>query len=279
MLFILFLFFSSTSKAITFNVMINAEGGISAVDTLVEQGHQNPRPSNYLMATLTEYPPDSITYLIIDRPIGNLLELVNENPNWVQAQLYRYVIVRYPFGVDATPILQSLQNDPLVEYVYTNSLVLNPIVFEPEPLISDTNTFVNIALNPACEDYGYPGTNIQGLTHNINHIYQTIELEVIMMGAPPSTTFCQYQTAYLTLFDLGILDSGHYTLKLYKHYGNSSFPIETDQREYIGERDFYVNSSRGLIKSIPIMNYIGILTYILLILILANIVPFKPQKK
>ncbi|VAW42046.1 hypothetical protein MNBD_GAMMA01-1216 [hydrothermal vent metagenome] len=274
-----FLFCFNNSNAGNFYLLINADGGIPAVDTIVLQGNQNPAPVDFLMETFNIYPPESVRYLIIDRPTGNLLDLINQSPNWSLAQLYRTIIIEYPFDIDATPILQSLQNDSLVEHVDYTSAVLNPIVFEPEPLTSNSNSFVNIAMNSDCEEIGYPSTNIQGLTHNVNYNNQTIELEVIMevSPSPPTTTICLYQTTDLTRYDLGVLPIGDYTLKIYKVYGNPAFPINESLRTYVGERDFQVLSQSGSIQIIPTLGFFSLLIIIILILFMSqNSIKRKP---
>lgn len=265
-----FLFCFNNSNAGTFYILINAEGGISAVDTIVQQGNQNPAPANFLMETFNTYPPESVRYLLTIRPTGNLLDLINQSPNWSQAQLYRTIIIEYPFGINATPILQSFQNDYLVENVDYISAVLNPIVFEPDPLVSNSNAFANIAMNSDCEEIGYPSVNIQGLTHNVIQIDQTIELEVIMGVSPPTTTICPYQSTDLTNYDLGILENGNYTLKIYKVYGNPAFPINESQRAYVGERNFQVLSPSGSIQSIPALSLFGLLIIVFLILFISK---------
>jgi len=255
----------------TFYVQINADGGITAVDTIVEQGNQNPTPVNFLMDTLTAYPPESVRYLLAIRPVGNLLDQINQNPDWEQAQLYRTIIIEYPFAMDATPILPSFQSDNLVENVNYISAVLNTIVFESESLASNANAFVNIAMNSDCEELGFPGVNIQGLTHNVNIINNVIELEVIMAVSPPTTTICPYQTTDLTPYDLGVLTSGNYTLKIYKVYGDPAFPIEENQRIYVGERDFLVLGPLGTMQSVPINGIFGLLLMVILILLISKI--------
>lgn len=266
-----FLLYFNNSYAGTFYILINAEGGIPAVDTIVQQGNQNPPPANFLMETFNTYPPESVRYLLTIRPTGNLLDLINQSPNWSQAQLYRTIIIEYPFGIDATPILQSFQNDSLVENVDYISAVLNPIVFEPEPLNSNSNSFVNIAMNSDCEEIGYPSVNIQGLTHNVNHNNQTIELEAIMGVSPPTTTICPYQTTDLTRYDLGVLANGNYTLKIYKVYGNPAFPINESQRAYVGERDFQILAPSGSIQNIPTVGFFSLLIIIVLILLISKL--------
>ena len=270
MCLLLFLLCFNNAIAGTFYVLINAEGGIPAVDTIVQQGNQNPAPDNFLMETFNIYPPESVRYLLTIRPTGNLLDLINQSPNWSQAQLYRTIIIKYPFDIDATPILQSFQNGSLVENVDYISAVLNPIVFEPEPLTSNSNSFVNIAMNSDCEEIGFPTVNIQGLTHNVNHNNQTIELEAIMGVSPPTTTICPFQTADLTRYDLGVLANGNYTLKIYKVYGNPAFPINESQRVYVGERNFQILSPSGSIQSIPTVGIFGLLMLIILIPYLSN---------
>lgn len=267
---LLFLICFNNANAGIFYVLINADGGIPAVDTIVQQGNQNPAPVNFLMETFNTYEPESVRYLIIDRPTGNLLDLINESPNWSLARLYRTIIIEYPFGIDATPVLQSFQNDSLIENADFTSAVLNPIVFEPEPMTSNSNAFVNIAMNSDCEEIGYPSVNIQGLTHNVNHNDQTIELEAIMGVSPPTTTICTYQTTDLTRYDLGVLANGNYTLKIYKVYGNPAFPINDSRRIYVGERDFQILLPSGTVQSIPTISFFGLLILIILILLISK---------
>jgi len=74
-------------------VQINADGGIPAVDTIIQQSNQNPAPANFLMETYNTYPPESVRYLLPIIPTGNLLNLINKFPDWSRAQLYRIIII------------------------------------------------------------------------------------------------------------------------------------------------------------------------------------------
>lgn len=267
LIYLLILLSFHTANAGTFYVLINASGGIAAVDTLVQQGHQHPTPSNYLMDALTTYPPTSVNYLIFDRPTGNLLNLVNQSPDWSTARLYRTIVIEYPFATDATPILQSFQTDALVESVDYQSAVLNPIVFVPEPLLSDSSVLVNIAMNTDCNELGVPGLNIQGLSYNINRIGNIIELEAIMNIFPPAQpTICTNQSNTYTPYDLGQLPAGQYQLKIYKVYGNPAFPIPPSQRDYLGEKNFQVISAFGGSQPIPTLTFLGLLVLCFLLI-------------
>ncbi|MCF6318988.1 MAG: hypothetical protein L3J83_06880 [Proteobacteria bacterium] len=260
-------------RAGEFYVLINADGGITAVDTLVQQGNQNPLPTNFLMETLTLFPPESVNYLIFDRPTGNLLDLVNQSPDWSQARLFRTLIIKYPFATDATPILQSFENDSLVESVDYQSAVLNPVVFEPEPLVAGDDLFVNIAMNSECRETGAPGLNIQGLSHNVNQVGNIIELEVIMnvfLFPPGMPTICLNQSNNFTQYSLGDLSENPYQLKIFKVYGNPPFPIDPSQRVFLGERNFQVLALAGSTHSIPIFNFFGVIILLLLMLIVVR---------
>ncbi len=213
-----------------------AADSFELVDALVAQGQMEPPPVEYALATLTAHPPQSIRYLIRPRPVNHLLQLMLENPNWVEAQLARRVIVEYPYGQDVTAAMAGLEGDPRVELVLLDG-ALNPLVLDPAEPVHGEPVVASVTL----EDCQWiPVENSQGLTHNVVRNGDRIEVELVYGFYFPVTPILCGPEPEFTDYELGAFFGGEYTLALYRVSHSAEFPVSDDERQLLLERPLVI---------------------------------------
>jgi len=111
---IILLLFSQNISAKTFHILLTADNGSPTPEDVVVQSLTSPSPPAWLLSSFNLSAPENVDYLILERPVGNLLNLVTNAPDWSLAKLYRYLVVRYPDSVDENAILANFNNDPSI---------------------------------------------------------------------------------------------------------------------------------------------------------------------
>lgn len=114
-LMLVLLSLNSIAFSKTFHIMLSTEPGAPSADVVVNQASTSPSPPAWVLESFNQESPESVDYLIKERPEGNRLNLVNNAPDWALSKLYRYLVVTYPDAVDENSILSNFQNDGYVE--------------------------------------------------------------------------------------------------------------------------------------------------------------------
>ncbi len=97
-----------------FILLISNEIGAPSVEDVVNNGSTSPPPDVYILDTFNDFRPDSVSYLLSERPYGQRLDLINQYPDWLLAKMYRYIVVNYPDNADSNDLLNSYDNDQFV---------------------------------------------------------------------------------------------------------------------------------------------------------------------
>ena len=130
---VIMLFFSQNISAKTFHILLSADNGSPTASEVVNQALTSPSPPAWLLSSFNINSPTSVDYLILERPIGNLANLVNNAPDWSLAKLYRYLIVRYPDSVDENVILSNFSNDTnILKSGYVNDTDITTSISYPK---------------------------------------------------------------------------------------------------------------------------------------------------
>ncbi len=127
------LFFSQNISAKTFHILLSADNGSPTASDVVNQASTSPSPPAWVLSSFNINSPESVDYLILERPIGNLANLVNNAPDWSLAKLYRYLIVRYPDSVDENIILSNFSSDSnILKSGYVNDTDITTSISYPK---------------------------------------------------------------------------------------------------------------------------------------------------
>ena len=113
-LLVIMLVYSQNISAKTFHILLSSDEGMATPEDIVNQASTSPSPPVWLLSSFNLSSPQSVDYLVKERPFGNLLELINQSPNWSLAKLYNMLIVEYSDSVDENSILINFENDPNV---------------------------------------------------------------------------------------------------------------------------------------------------------------------
>lgn len=77
----------------------------------------------------------------VDRAAGPARDLLRSDPHSPRARLERYIVLRYPAGIDLDALRSTLELDPAIEWVGPNRVA--EVSMTPNDPFYDTNTLVN----------------------------------------------------------------------------------------------------------------------------------------
>jgi len=177
-LLVVMLVYSQSMSAKTFHILLSSDEGMSTPEDIVNQASTSPSPPLWLLSSFNVSSPQSVDYLVNERPFGNLQALINQSPNWSLAKLYNMLIVEYPDSVDENSILTNFDNDPnVLKSSYVDVLEFTTSVNPPLKKKIDnsttkgigTNFLIDLNINSAwelSEGMGYIGVIDVGLQNS-----------------------------------------------------------------------------------------------------------------
>lgn len=233
----------------TFTIRITPDAGFDAIDTIYNE-FNNLQPQT-ILTVLNSHPPADVGYLIQNRPTGNRLELMIASPDWAAAQLARMMLIKYPYPIDVTAVLENLENHPSVEVVYYN-YNLDPIDFTPAQPIAEEPITMELAFLPVlnCQ---VPSINSDGLSYVVEVIDNTINVLRVGSSPFPSTSVCTLHEAPMISYELGQLERGIYTINIYNVFNGTSFPAPEIERYFMGQTTLVVQGTEP--TTVPTLSF------------------------
>ena len=250
-----------------FYIQITPEAGIDSVDTIYNEFQESQVQS--ILTVLNAYQPTEIDYLISNRPTGNLLELMIQNPDWIPAQLARTLVITFAYPTDVTAVMDNFENHPDIESV-SYEFILDPFNFNPNEPISNEDVTLELAYLPS-DNCQTPSINSQGHAYHVSINNQTINLDIVVTPPrPPSTTLCGLPSnPTLTPYELGQLDQGIYTVNINHVFDTETFPVTDNQRYYMGNLPLVVRGSGPI--QVPTINLFGVILIVFFMLLIVMI--------
>ncbi len=97
-----------------FHILLSADEGAPTPAMVVAESFQSPPPPIPLLTAFTQFRPDSVDYIISERPIGDLANFVSEHPEWTLSRLYRYLVLYYDDSINELQVDAALTADPFI---------------------------------------------------------------------------------------------------------------------------------------------------------------------
>lgn len=237
------------SWAQTFTIRITPDAGFETIDAIYNEF--NTQQPQSILTILNEYPPESVDYLISNRPTGNLLNLMIASPNWAAAQLARMMVIEYPYPVDLTAVSENFENHPVIEQVgfdYT----IDPINFVINSQQNMHQVTMELTFLPLlnCQ---FPSINAQGQTYDVQIQGNNINLYIVGTTPFSSTTTCSMDGFELTSYELGELHSGVYNINIYNASESTIFPVSNDFHNLKGQTTLVLRGSEPV--SVPTLSF------------------------
>ncbi|MCB1584338.1 MAG: S8 family serine peptidase [Xanthomonadales bacterium] len=124
LMFLMFFFLSiSQSHSKSFLVLLSKPPAAPSPEAVVNQYNNRPANGNWLLSSFNNHPPESVNYLLENRPKGNIRRNIARNPDSYTAKLHRYLIVEYSDKKTDDEIINNLLIDPYVEHAYLNEAI------------------------------------------------------------------------------------------------------------------------------------------------------------
>lgn len=198
MALILMVFVSDVFAEKVFHVLLSYDENAPSPDAVVAESNISPPPPQTLLLSFNAIRPNSVDYVISERPTGDLANFIEAHPKWALSRLYRYVVVSYDDSVDEVQLKSTLSQDQYIEgaiYLTQDSV---PTISAPPPNIVN-NTAKDIK-------------SVKGLGTGIVNSYLND------LGIPSAWELSE-GSGYIGVVDTGI-EVEHHAFKAFDSNGN-----------------------------------------------------------